>query len=107
MNTTDNLRFDDALVMFNDKCFEVEMFFLEADTHAFGVSVDYWHLDWQVSSASQIFNALSQVLSVVEQLTLEHKVHSRSSEEHNDVDRTEWRNLLRSFGNVKTLRVIE
>jgi hypothetical protein len=31
--------------------------------------------------------------------------HSQSSEEHNDVDRLEWRNLLRSFSNVKTLRV--
>jgi hypothetical protein len=33
------------------------------------------------------------------------EVHSRSSEEHNEVDRTEWRKLLRSFSNVKTLRV--
>ena len=28
-----------------------------------------------------------------------------SSDEHNDVDRIQWRTLLRSFGNVKTLRV--
>jgi hypothetical protein len=27
------------------------------------------------------------------------------SEEHNEVDRTEWRKLLRSFRNVKTLRI--
>jgi hypothetical protein len=28
-----------------------------------------------------------------------------SSEEHNEVDRTEWRKLLRPFSNVKTLRI--
>jgi hypothetical protein len=57
------------------------------------------------SSVAQISNALCQVFSAVEHLTLEHEVHSQSSEEHNDVDRIEWHNLLRSFGNVKTLRV--
>ncbi|KAI0262378.1 hypothetical protein BGY98DRAFT_1192597 [Russula aff. rugulosa BPL654] len=41
----------------------------------------------------------------VEHLTFRHDVHSQSSEEHNDVDRIEWRNLLRPFSNVKTLRV--
>ena len=30
---------------------------------------------------------------------------SESSEEHNDVARTEWRKLLRSFSNVKTLDI--
>jgi hypothetical protein len=55
-----------------------------------------WHLDWQVSSVAQFSNALSQVFSAVEHLTLKHEVHIQSSEleEHNDVDR--------SFSNVKT-----
>jgi hypothetical protein len=105
MDTTENLRFDKAVIRFRDKKIEVGMFFHDADTYPFGVSVDCWHLDWQVSSAAQICNALSQVFSAVEHLTLEHKVHSQSSEEHNDVDRIEWRDLLRSFSNVKILRV--
>ena len=42
---------------------------------------------------------------MVEHITLEHEVHSRSSKEHNEVDRTQWRSLLRSFNNVKTLRI--
>jgi hypothetical protein len=67
--------------------------------------VGCWHFDWQVSSVAQISNALSQVFSAVEHLTFRHEVHSRSSEEHNDVDRIEWRRLLRSFSNVKTFRV--
>ena len=54
---------------------------------------------------AQIFNALSQVSSAVEHLTLTHEVHSRSSEEHNEVDRTEWRKLLRLFSNVRYLDI--
>jgi hypothetical protein len=72
---------------------------------AFSMNIYCWHLDWQVSSVAQIFNALSQMLSAVEHLTLAHEVHSGSSEEHNEVDRTEWRKLLRSFNNVKTLGI--
>jgi len=105
MDTTENLRFDNAAIMFKDKYIDVVMFFREADTYAVGVAVDCWHPDWQVSSVAQICNALSQVFSAVEHLSLEHQVHSQSSEEHNNVDRIEWRNLLRSFSNVKTLRV--
>ena len=41
----------------------------------------------------------------MEHLTLEHNVHSRSSEEHNEADRAKWRQLLGSFKNVKTLRI--
>jgi hypothetical protein len=98
MNRTENLRFDNPVITFRDKHIDVW-------TSVFGVSVDCWYLDWQVSSAAQISNALSQVFSAVEVLTLVYEVHSQSSEEHNDVDRSEWRNLLRSFSNVKTLQV--
>jgi hypothetical protein len=52
---------------------------------------------------AQILNALGQRFSVVEYLTLVHEVHSRSSKEHNDLDRTEWHKLLKPFSNVKTL----
>jgi hypothetical protein len=38
-------------------------------------------------------------------ISLEHKVHDRSSEEHNEASRSELRRLLKSFGNVKTLLV--
>ena len=105
MNTTENLRFDDAIIMFKDKQVTVGMFFHAVDRFLFVVGFDCWHLDWQVSSVAQISKALSQVFTEVEHLTLEHEVHSQSSEEHNDVNRTEWRKLLRSFNNVKTLYV--
>jgi hypothetical protein len=107
MNTTESLRFDNAVIMVKDKEINVGMFLHKADAYAFSVSMDCWQLDWQVSSVAQICHALSQVFSVVEHLTLRHEVHSQSSEEHNDVDRIEWRNLLRSFSNVKTLNIEE
>jgi hypothetical protein len=105
MNTAENLRSDSAVIKFMDKGLNVLMYFREANTCVFGVGVDCWHLDWQVSSAAQICNVLSQVFSVVEHLTVRHEVHGQSSDQHNDVARIEMRNLLRSFSNVKTLRV--
>jgi hypothetical protein len=64
------------------------------------------HPDWQVASVVQIFDTLSPVLAGVEQLTLSH-THNISSEWHNEVDRTQWRELLRPFSGVKTIWVGE
>ena len=107
MGRTDSLRFNHVKV-----CFHSERVFVKVNPpetnmpmDAFSIIVRCWHLDWQVSSVAQISNALSQVLSAVERLTLAHEVHSQSSEEHNEVDRAEWRKLLRSFSNVKALRI--
>ena len=105
MNTTENLRFDNVVIMFEDKQTYMSMSSREADMHTFRVTVDCGHLDWQVSSMAQISNALSQVFSAVDHFTLQHDVHSQSSEEQNDVDRIEWRNLLRPLSNVKTLDI--
>jgi hypothetical protein len=105
MSTTENLRVDNAVISFGHKKVDMRMFSREAEICAFVVCINCWHLDWQVSSVAQISNLLSQVFSAVEYLTLEHEVHSQSSEEHNDVERIEWRNLFRPFSNVKTVHV--
>jgi hypothetical protein len=105
MNTTENLRFDNAEIVFRDKSTYMRTFASEADKDAFFVTVDCCHLDWQVSSVVQLSNARSQAFSAVECLTLIHEVHSQSPEENNEVDRIQWRNLLRPFSTVKTLRV--
>ena len=105
MGRTENLRFDSAEFIFYSERVYVEVNPPETETSVFSVNVHCWHLDWQVSSVAQISNALSQIFSTVEHLTFTHKVHSQSTEEHNEVDRAEWCKLLKSFSNVKTLRV--
>jgi hypothetical protein len=106
MNTTENLRFDSAKFGFSKDGVYVEVYPREkAEVSVLQMKVLCWHLEWQVSSVAQIFNSSSQIFSTVEHLTLDHEVHDRSSEENNEVDRTEWHKLLRSFRNVKTLHV--
>jgi hypothetical protein len=106
MNTTENLRFDSAKFEFYSDEVHVRVYpHEETETCPLSILVGCWHLDWQVSSVAQIFNSLSPIFSTVEHLTLKCEVHSRSSEEHDEVDRTEWHRLLRSFSNVKMLLV--
>jgi hypothetical protein len=63
------------------------------------------HLDWQVSSIAQILNDLHPLLSPVADLILDYREHTLSSEMHNEVDPTLWREFLGSFRNVEILRV--
>jgi hypothetical protein len=107
MGRSENLRFDHAEFNFYSERVYVAVNPPETNMplNAFSINVDCWHLDWQVFSVAQIFNALSQIFSAVEHLTLAHEVHSQSSEDHNEVDRTEWRKLLRSLSNVKSLDI--
>jgi hypothetical protein len=112
MSTADDLRSHSAKLSFVDKKIEVALYphgeIDDIEEYAFVVDVFCWHLDWQVSSMVQISNSLNQVFSAVENLNLAHKVHSRSPEEHNhEVDRTEWRRLLRPFSNVKALSIAQ
>jgi hypothetical protein len=104
LNTTESLRFESAKFEFHKEHVYVGIYPRgEADMYALALHVDCWHLDWQVSSVAQFFDLLGQIFSEVEHLTLEHKEHSLSSEEHNEVDCTEWCKLLGSFRNAKTL----
>ena len=106
MGTTENLRFNSAKFDFSTDSVHVKLCLREeAEAFALSMFVDCWHLDWQISSVAQIFNSLVQIFSKVEHLTLEHGVHGRSSEEHNEADRAEWRKLLSSFSNVKTFHI--
>ena len=63
------------------------------------------HLDWQVSSMSQILDAPIPWLSTVTHLSLVYKGQSMSSEGHNEVDNALWNRLLRPFPNVRCLQV--
>ena len=104
MNTAEKPRFDGAGFAFSDEQVDMGVYPRgDFERHFLGIIVLSRHLDWQVSSMAQISKSLSQMLFAVEHLTFQHNVHSRPSEEHNQVDRTEWHKLLRPFSNVKTL----
>ena len=107
MSTIEDFGFNSAKFVFGEEDVHVEVHPREeAKMNVFQMHIDCWHLDWQVSSMAQIFNTLSQIFSAVEHLALEHEEHSRSSEEqHHEVDHANWRKLLRSFNNVKSLHV--
>jgi hypothetical protein len=111
INTTENFRFDRAKFIFSTARRHV---YVEAyprgvpDMDALHISIGGWHLAQQVSSIAQISTSLAQLFSAVKHLTLEYEQNSVSFsfEKDNEVDhRTEWRNLLRPFSNVKTLWV--
>lgn len=57
----------------------------------------------KVSNAAQILNALSPLFSSVVDLTLGYQDNRPSLELGNEAEPTDWRVLLRSFNNIRTL----
>jgi hypothetical protein len=72
---------------------------------SFRTNITCRHLDWQVSSMAQFLNDLRLLFSSVVDLILDYREHVLSSEVHNEVDPTLWREFLGSFRSVQTLRV--
>ena len=106
MGTTEHLRFSVVTVSFLGPVVLVRAFPREgAKADTFYMHVSCKPLDWQVACVAQIFTTLSSAFSAVERLSLEYGKHEPSSEGDDDVDPTEWRALLGSFGNVKTLLI--
>jgi len=106
LSAAENLRFNSARLMFQEEAVFVRMYPYDgAKMCSLYMQVTCRHLDWQVTSAAQIFKALRTVLIAVEHLTLEYGRYLTSSEWQNEADRTQWRELLKPFGNVKTLQV--
>jgi len=70
--------------------------------YALCLKVHTCKLDRQVASAAQTFNTLRTSLSTVEYFTLERDAGSQG-----EAHRTQWHDLLRSLGNLKTLRVLD
>jgi hypothetical protein len=107
MGASQNLRFSSAKFRFFDNFVEVCVY-PQDDALMFSFSMGIYsnNLDWQVSSAAQISRTLRTVFSAVKHLTLEFSRFPKSSEA-NEVDRTQWRELMRSFSNVTILRVNE
>jgi hypothetical protein len=103
MQTSDNLTFNAVQVTFGELA--VSLHAVPCKDPPLLLRIRCRHLDWQVASAAQFFGTLSPVLSVVEQLAFGYQEHKRSSEWHNNVDRRQWRELLRPFTNAKSVHV--
>jgi hypothetical protein len=108
MGRTENFRFNRAEFFFQSErvLMRVRPHDTRTEMGAFSIVVHCCHLDLQVSFVAQISNTLSQIFVAVENLTLA-QLHSLAYafDEHNHVDRAEWLKLLRSFSNVRTLRI--
>ncbi len=106
IGATESLRFGSAIFRFYTNFVRVDVYPHQGATmHTFSLDILRKDFDWQVASAAQIFSALRTVFSAVEHLTLEFRRNSIVSEMNREADRTQWQELLRSFSNVKTLRV--
>jgi hypothetical protein len=105
MKPTQNPTFDSAKFIFFDKKVGVAVYPRVVEKYNLSIIVYCQQLDRQLSCMTQISDSLRIMLPAVEQISFEFEEHSQSSEEHNEVDRTEWRKLLRPFSNVKTLRI--
>jgi F-box-like len=108
MKTSENLRFTAVRVTFDALAVTLHTAPWKWDTPLMlqirSIYLDRGDLDWRVASAAQLFDSISPVLSVVEQVTFSYE-HNRLSEWRNDVDRSQWCELLRPFTNVKTIHV--
>ena len=62
-------------------------------------------LDWQIDSATQVCSALGNVLSAVEELTLDLDVDGMPSDWENTLDSMLWHELLLPFIGVKKLHI--
>ena len=106
MDTSEALSFSILQLFFLNDYADLHGFQLgEEGRNPFRATIMCNRLDWQVSSTAQILNTLQPVLSGVEKLTLVHGRHGSSSEWHNEVDCTQWRQLFRPLSNLKTLHV--
>ena len=62
-------------------------------------------LDWQLDSATQVYSALGNVLSAVEELTLDLNEDGMPSDWENTLDNIAWNELLLPFIGVKKLHI--
>ena len=76
------------------------------DVGKIGLRVNCEPLDWQIDSATQVCNALGDVLSTVEELTLDLRVDGMPSDWENTLDNTAWHELLLPFIGAKKLKIV-
>ena len=75
------------------------------DVGKVGLRVNCEPLDWQIDSVTQVCDALGDVLSTVEELTLDLNVDGMLSDWENTLDNVAWQELLLPFIGVKKLHI--
>ena len=106
MDDAENFNFGSAILTFHEESLYMNGYPTEgARVYALQLEVGCRGFDWQVASAAQIINTFRTPCSAVEHLTLEYGGNFKSSELPNGDDLVQWRELLGSFDNVKTLSV--
>jgi hypothetical protein len=106
VNEAEDLRLGSAVLTFREEGVRVHVYpSEEVRVCTFVIEIGCRHLDWQVAVAAQIFNEPGTLYSAVEHLTLDYNGSVKSSEPHDEDDRSQWRELLRPFNSVKTLSV--
>ena len=106
INTAETLTFRRARIAFDEEGVSIRVYPHQgAKLYTLYVEVGCKPIDWQVASAAHIFNTLRTAFLTVDHLTLEYNGSFIPLEWGHEVDRRPWRELLRSFSNVKILRV--
>jgi len=103
MSSSDDLRLHSAALSFNAGGAQLSVYPREkARLSAFDMHVE-GRPGHKVSDVAQILNALSPLFSSVVYLTLDYKDNRGLPELQDEAEPTDWRLLLRSFNNVKSL----
>ncbi|KAH9983235.1 hypothetical protein BJV74DRAFT_627135 [Russula compacta] len=105
VNTSERLRSSSAGLAFEEGVVNVVVGSdEEAKVDGLSLGIECGQLDRQLASTAQICSALGTVFSAVEYLALGYMRHT-SPNWSNEANPTQWRELLRPFNRVKTLRV--
>ena len=94
------------VLIFHEYCLDMTAHsYKGALTYFLSMALDGSHVNWQVASAAEVFNALGTVFSAVEHLTLRYDRNFVPSVLNNEANRALWRELLELFSKVKTILV--
>ena len=105
IRTTETLKHPTAKVVFNREGVSLVGSSSESLGGTFNLRISCKQFDWQIDSATQVCSELVEVLSAVEELTLDFEEESLPSDWQNAVDAMMWDGLLWPFNGVKKLRI--
>jgi hypothetical protein len=110
ISSAENLRFTSASLKFGRMGFALQAYPCKGSgMYAFSMVVYRVGNAWPLSTTTQMLSVLGPAFSMVMDLSIgicdkDHVLWS-GIPNYNDANRAEWRDILRSFNNVKTLRV--